>query len=297
MKRLLLTLLLCLSLLGCTAKTEYAQVAATTLPVYEFASYLCEGTPVTVARLITEEVSCLHDYSLNVRQVKAAEAADVIVISGAGLEEFLEDLLADKPSIDASAGIELMPMTEGHSHDHDENHADAGHEGHSHEHDPHIWLSVPNAMTMAQNICDGLTECYPEYASTMEANLTVLLSRLEALHTYAEENLSSLQCRELITFHDGFGYLAHTYHLEIIRAVEEESGSEASARDLIELIEEVEHHSLPAIFTERSGTDSAASIIARETGADCFSLDMAMAGDSYFEAMYHNIDTLKEALQ
>lgn len=27
-----------------------------------------------------------------------------------------------------------------------------------------------------------------------------------------------------------------------------------------------------------------------------YSLDMAMAGDSYFDAMYRNIDTVKEAL-
>ena len=84
--------------------------------------------------------------------------------------------------------------------------------------------------------------------------------------------------------------------MHILRAVEEESGSEASARELIELIEEVEHHSLPAIFTEKSGSVSAAGIIARETGCGSFPLDMAMAGDSYFEAMYHNIDTVKEAL-
>ena len=56
-------------------------------------------------------------------------------------------------------------------------------------------------------------------------------------------------------------------------------------------------HLLPAIFTERSGSVSAASIIARETGVKVYQLDMAMAGDDYFAAMYHNIDTLKEALQ
>ena len=63
------------------------------------------------------------------------------------------------------------------------------------------------------------------------------------------------------------------------------------------MIEEVEHHKLPAIFTEKNGSVSAAGIISRETGAKEFTLDMAMAGDSYFEAMYRNIDTLKEALQ
>ena len=79
--------------------------------------------------------------------------------------------------------------------------------------------------------------------------------------------------------------------------MEEESGAEASAAELIELIEEVEHHDLPAIFTEINGSVSAADIIARETGAALYTLDMAMSGDSWFDAMYHNIDTIKEALQ
>ena len=79
--------------------------------------------------------------------------------------------------------------------------------------------------------------------------------------------------------------------------MEEESGSEASASELKHLIEEVEHHNLPAIFTEVNGSDSAASVIARETGIPCYQLDMAMGGDSWFDAMYHNIHTLKEALK
>jgi len=58
----------------------------------------------------------------------------------------------------------------------------------------------------------------------------------------------------------------------------------------------VRKHQLPAIFTEVNGSVSAASVICTETGASSYSLDMAMSGSSYFEAMYHNIDTLKEAL-
>ena len=293
MKRTLFLILILIFLLtGCASPEAPAQIAATTLPVYEFTSRLTEGTGITVTRLVTEEVSCLHDYSLNVRQVKAAEAAEAIVISGAGLEEFLNDILLSAPVIDASQGIELLCPEEGHGHDHDH-----GHEGHHHEHDPHIWLSPANAVTMAQNICTGLTEAYPAHADTFAANLDTLTAELEALEIYGEEALSELSCRELITFHDGFSYFADAFHLHILEAVEEESGSEASARELIHLIEEVEHHNLPAIFTEKSGSESAAAIISRETGCASFPLDMAMAGDSWFDAMYHNIDTIKEALK
>ena len=290
MKRFILCfVLLGLLLSGCSQAEIPAQVAATTLPVYEFTTALCAGTPITVTRLVTEEVSCLHDYSLNVRQVRAAEAAEWIVLSGAGLEEFLDDLLDGKETIDASAGIELLCPDEDLEHDH-------SHEGHHHESDPHIWLSPANAKIMAENICAGLSAKYPQYTQIFQQNLAELLIKLEALDAYGKETLSVLSCREMITFHDGFSYFAEAFDLTILEAVEEESGSEASARELIHLIEEVEHHNLPAIFTETNGSISAAHIISRETGAKCFALDMAMSGDSYFDAMYHNIDTIKEAL-
>ena len=295
MKRLIPLFLSLLLLCGCAGAEEPAQVAATTLPVYEFTAALCESTGITVTRLVTEEVSCLHDYSLNVRQVRSSEAAQLIVISGAGLETFLDDLLLGADTVDASAGIELI-LPEDHHHDHYHEETES-HEGHSHDTDPHIWLSPANAMAMARNICDGLCKKYPEYNDTFRSNLDNLLQWIAEVKTYGEETLSNLSCREIITFHDGFAYFADAFGLTILEAVEEESGSEASAKELIHLIEEVEHHSLPAIFTEKSGSVSAASIIARETGCETYVLDMAMAGDSWFDAMYHNINTMKEALQ
>ena len=291
MKRTLLILLLtCVLLCGCGQQSAPAQIAATTLPVYEFTAALCEGTPITVTRLVTEEVSCLHDYSLNVRQVKAAEAAEWIVISGAGLEEFLDDLLVDKSVIDASQNIELLCPQE------DEDHHDHGHEDHHHESDPHIWLSPELAQTMVRNIKNGLTNQYPEYSDTFSHNESALLAQLEALEAYGKETLSDLSCREMISFHDGFAYFTESFDLTILEAVEEESGSEASAAELIHLIKEVRHHKLPAIFTESSGSVSAARIIAAETGAGISELDMAMYGESYFDCMYRNINTLKGAL-
>lgn len=286
MKRL--SILLCVFLIflsGCASKPT-AQIAATTLPVYEITAALCEGTGLQVTRLITESVSCLHDYSLNVRQVKAAEAAQVIVLSGAGLEDFWEAIPENAHIIDASNGIDLLESHEEHAHDHE----------HEDEHDPHIWLSPANAIMMAKTISYELCKLYPAYDATIEANLNQLLQQLEKLDAYAQEQLASLRTRELITFHDGFSYFADSMGLTILEAVEEESGSEASAQELKELITIVREHNLPAIFVEANGSDSAAQVIARETGAHIFTLDMGMSGDSFIDAMYRNIDTILEAL-
>lgn len=286
MKKLIaLSILLFLFLPGCKAQ-DSAQIAATTLPVYEFTAFLCQGTDITVSRLVTENVSCLHDYSLQVSQMRAVESAEAIIINGTGLEDFLDDVLNDtKNIINASEGLELSC---GHHREED---------AHHHEQDPHFWLSPQKAKEMCKNIADKLSLSYPQYAKAFAKNLDDLLTKLNALQAYGEQELTGLSCRKLITFHDGFSYFAESFDLHILKAVEEESGSEASARELIELIDLVQANQIPAIFTEANGSTSAAEIIARETNAEIFTLDMAMAGNSYFEAMYHNIDTVKEALE
>jgi len=290
---ILLAVLLLTLLCGCAMQEEPAQITATTLPVYEFTARLCDGTGLTVSQLVTERVSCLHDYSLNVRQVRAAESAELIVINGAGLEEFMHEVLHGKNVIDSSAGIALIESGNEHSHGHEE----TTHEGHHHEQDPHIWLSPDNAKQMVRNIYMGLSARYPEHADVFSQNLTSLIEDLDVLQSHGDEQLADLSCRELVTFHDGFAYLAHSFDLTVLESVEEESGSEASAAELIHLINEVNHHNLPAVFTEVLGSISAAQIIAAETGADVYPLDMAMHGESYFTAMYQNINTLKEALE
>lgn len=288
---LILALTLSLALSSCAARAP-AQITATTLPVYQFTAALTDGTPLTVSQLVTESVSCLHDYTLTVDQMRAIEGAQVVVTSGAGLESFMDEPLQSADDvIDASEGIQLL---EGHEHTHNDENTD---DGHSHEEDPHIWLSPKNAALMARNICNGLSNAYPEYADRFELNLQKLMQQLEALDQYGVQQLQDLSCRDLITFHDGFAYLADAYDLHILEAIEEDAGSEAPASELTHLIELVREYQLPAIFTEVNGSASAASILSAETGVPSYPLDMAMSGGDYFASMYHNIDTLKEALK
>lgn len=277
---------------GCSNKANQHPIVATTGPVYQFTQAICNGTDLTVGQLITDEVSCLHDYTLRVDQMQAVESAEVLILSGAGLEEFMADILSDAETvIDCSEGVAVMSYGEDHTHDHD--HSD----DHHHEHDPHIWLSPENAKIMARNICNGLSATYPTYADRFNENFEILLRKLDDLQSYGETQLKSLSCRELITFHDGFAYFAHSFDLHILEAVEEESGSEASAKELKHLIGLVRDHQLLAIFTERNGSESAANVIAWETDIPVFQLDMAMSSEDYFESMYNNINTIKEALE
>ena len=149
-------LLVCILSTGCSAARDSAQIVATTGPVYQFADRLCQNTDLQVSQLITENVSCLHDYTLQVSQMRQAESAEAVIISGAGLEDFMADVTGTADNcIDASIGINIMSYGEDHGHDHIHEH------GHNHEHDPHIWLSPANAKIMAENISNGLSSLYP----------------------------------------------------------------------------------------------------------------------------------------
>ena len=129
-------------------------------------------------------------------------------------------------------------------------------------------MAPENAMVMAQNICKGLSEKYPAHKKIFAENLDVLLIQLSDLQEYGANTLSNLSCRELITFHDGFAYFAESFDLTVLKAMEEESGSEASAKELKELVILVHEYKLPAVFTEVNGSTSAAQVICLRLSAD-----------------------------
>ena len=89
------------------------------------------------------------------------------------------------------------------------------------------------------------------------------MDQIQQAYPVMQAALADLPCRELITFHDGFSYFADAFDLTILRAIEEEAGEQASAREVADIVTEIQTHQLPAIFTEVNGADATAQIIHR----------------------------------
>lgn len=274
MKRILPILLALLLLCGCGAGRQSAQIVATTKPLAQFAAALADGTDLTVAALITEPVSCLHDYALSVAQIETAQNAELVLLSGAGLEDAAADALAGVVTVDCSAGLPLKTGEEGT--------------------DPHYWLDPALAAQAAANIAAALTTRYPQHAETFAVNLAALQGQFAALS--AEMARQSFGGAGIVTFHDGFSYFADALGLTVLAAIETEPGSEVAAGDLTRIIALVRAQGLPCVFTEENGARDAAEIVAAETGCAIHTLTTCLSSDDYFAAMRQNIETVREAL-
>ena len=289
MKRLFCCLLAASMLLsvlsGCgssTAETDSGDtlLLATTQPMYELTEQIIAGaTGITVQPLIQDQVSCLHDYTITTDQMKKIERADLVILSGAGLEDFMASSLSGKDTadvIDSSEGIALLGD------------------------DPHIWLDPRRYVQQGKNITEALSERYPEQADLFEENMAAYEDTLlEQYQNNWYPVAQGLSCKELITFHDGFAYFADAYGLTILAAIEEEEGAEPSAAELKEIVELTEAHKIPMIFTEKNGATNAAEIVAQETGVKTGVLDLGMSGgeSSYASVMDANLEALKAGLK
>ena len=278
---LMLSAMLLLTACGQTPPAQQADddtltIVATTYPIYLFAnSVVGDVEGVEVLRLDTGSTSCLHDYNLTVNDMKKIEKADVIAMNGVGLEEFMEDALSSSDAlvIDCSEGVELL---ENASHHHDED--DHSHDGHDHGHfDPHYWMDPMNVHVMARNLADGLIALQPEHAQRYESNYEDAEVFFRTLNHNLEQMVQDVEITGLITFHDGFQYFAHAYDLPLLESIEEEAGSEASAKEITEITGLVKKHRIPVIFTEVNGSDATANAIARETGCAVAQLTMLMS--------------------
>ena len=299
-RRNILALLLALTLLlpGCggarTGGGEEARltILASTYPVYLAVRAVTDGVDgVVVERLNTGEVSCLHDYTLTVTDMKKIEQADVIALNGADLngadlEEFMEDALAASSAlvIDCSEGVSLL---ENADHVHTE-----GDDGHDHGHyDPHYWMDPDNMVQVVENLYAGLNQADPDHQEQYQNNAQAAAAQLQdfagsaqtALTAALEEN--GVELSGLVTFHDGFRYFAQFLDVPLLASIEEEEGSEASAKEINEITAIVKEYDLP--------------VISRETGCAVAQLTMLMDGpdegtlsDTYCGGLMENIRTI-----
>jgi zinc/manganese transport system substrate-binding protein len=247
------------------------------------------GERVSVTTLVGPDGD-VHVYTPAPADAKKIADAKLVVINGLGLEGWLPRLVQSSGGkavlVIASQGI--TPLKIG---------SDA---------DPHAWQSVANARIYVANIRDALVAADPTGAEVYRGNAERYLANLDALDREVRDAIAQIPQarRKVISTHDAFGYFAAAYGITFIAPQGVSTETEASARDIAGIINQIKTAKIPAVFLENISDDRLMRRISSETGAriggTLFSDSLTgEKGDAptYIDMVRHNIKTLTSALE
>jgi zinc transport system substrate-binding protein len=301
-------------------------------PLAYFTERIAEGTDIAITNLAGARDP--HDYSPSRADIERMLAANLVIMQGAQLESWAEDMETrleseGVPMLVVAEHLTLHEMADddhGHEdeedvymhadddeHDEGTSHEEEGHEGedehaneeyqdedgHAHgSYDPHTWLDPVLAQDMVAEIRDALVAEFPDDAETIEANAQTLTSDLTAVDAAYTERLATCTVEEAIISHDAAGYLARRYNLTFHAIAGLSTEDEPSAMLLAELAEEAAGKR--AILAEEGTVTAYAETLSRETGLEMVPLNPLGRGPltddkDYFDVMYANLDSLAYA--
>jgi zinc transport system substrate-binding protein len=273
--------------------------------MFDFAQKI-GGDKVEVTNMVPSGMEP-HDWEPTPLDIVTLENTDVFVYNGAGMEHWVEDVLASLSSkslitVEASNGITLM---EGHGHEHEEGEDhEEDHEEDEHAFDPHVWLSPSNAKIEMENIKNAFVQAHPEDAAYFEANFETWAKELDALDKEFKDALSPFAGKDIIVAHQAFGYLCAAYGLNQVAIEGLSPDSEPDPARVAEIIDFAKEHAVKVIFFEELVSPKVAETIAKAIGAktdvlspvEGLSDEQLASGGDYFSAMRQNLKALTAAL-
>ncbi len=242
-----------------------------------------------------------HSFEPTPADVAAVSDAHVIFANGAGLEEFLEPLVAsadaEARTIRVSQGIELLEF--GVVEDGEPHEGGAG--------DPHTWTDPTNVLVWVDNIRGALESLDPERAEMYEQNALRYKSRLMELDAWVRDQTGAIPESErlIVTDHQIFAYYADEYGFRQVGAIVPgySAVAEPSAKELAELEETIRELGVKAIFVGNTVNPSLAQRIAEDTGTQLvfiYSGSLTKEGgdaDTYLDYIRFNTKAIVDALK
>ena len=107
-------------------------------------------------------------------------------------------------------------------------------------------------MVYIDNIAAALAKASPERAGEFYQNRAAYLVQIEALDSQIKTMMAQVpaDARTIVTSHDAFQYFGRDYGLKFVAPQGLSTESEASARDVAQLIEQIREEGIAAVFVE-----------------------------------------------
>lgn len=232
----------------------------------------------------------------------AVAKADVIVINGLGFEGWMERLVQSVDAkglvVTASNGVNVLEAHDDGGDDHDHDHGD--------EADPHAWQDARNGIVYAVNIAEGFCNVDTVNCAAYRANAAAYSAKLEVLDNEIRAAFAAIpeEKRKVITSHDAFGYFEAAYGVEFMAAHGVSEKSEASAKGIAKLIQQIKKEKVTALFVENISDPRLIEQIATNAGikpsGEIYSDALSPADGpaaTYIDMMRFNAQALSEAMR
>ncbi len=276
------------------------KIAATIFPIYDIAREIAGDTFETV--LVLPPGASPHTYDPTPGDISKLQGAQVLFTIGHSLDNW-SSILSESGGISNQIPVDRnITLREYEVHKEEEHHEEGETEEEHHEHeglDPHYWLSVSNAILIADQIRDDLSLLYPESADEFARNHSAYVQQLKTLHEELKQIHNSGTIKNIATFHNGWAYFAQEYELKVVTTFEEYAGQEPTPNYLREFSEHIIEHDIKVIFSEPQFSPEKVKPIAEDLGVTLSEIDPIGGGegrDSYIKLMRYNGDTVRKAL-
>ena len=281
------------------AGTGKLRIVTTVSPITNIA-YNIAGDRAEIVGIVPEGVNS-HTFEPAPSDARRLADADVIFINGLKLEEPTLKLA------EANAGTDTEIVLLGdRTITPDEYVYDFSFPKEAGSPNPHLWPNPFHSLKYAEIIRDTLSARDADNAGYYAANYEAFAARIEALDAAIKQTVASIpeQNRKLLTYHDSWAYFAPLYGMTVIGAIQPSDFAEPSARELVEIIDQIKAESVPAIFGSEVFPSPVLEQIARETGAtyvddlrdDDLPGQPGDANHSYLGLMAENLRVMAEAL-
>ncbi|MBV4366078.1 metal ABC transporter substrate-binding protein [Erwinia phyllosphaerae] len=235
-----------------------------------------------------------HSFEPTPQDSEALAKADVVFVSGLGLEGWMDRLISASSYkgevVVASKGITTRSMEEDGKR----------------ITDPHAWNSMKNGETYATNVMNALIAADPQDAALFRQRGAAYLSQLQKQDKWAADSFAAIPAakRKVLTSHDAFGYFGQRYGVTFMSPVGFSTESEASASDVAELITQLKNEHIHSYFIENQTDPRLVKQIASATGAqpggELYPEALTEKGgvaDTYITAFRHNVTAMLNSMK
>jgi len=275
------------SLLGARAELKVASLSTITTDIARNVG----GDWVKVIPIIKPGIDP-HEFQPSPLDVKQIESADLVLITGKGIEGYLtklEEAVGNKAKfVDTGSAVPTLKLEE---------------EGKMVE-DPHWWHSIENVKKATVVVKKHFNDSDPANKALYEKNAGAYLAKLTDLQEWAKQEVSKLprEKRKLVTSHDAFQYFARDFGFKIYAIEGVSTDDQPSSKKVTDLIKTIRNEGVKAVFFESIENPKVVGEITKETGAkvggELYADGLGdKAASTYPDMIRYNITAIVESLK